>query len=131
MGLAEGVGLLVLIPLLQLVGLDAQQGSLGTVMTTFRTLFGAVGLEPTLPTVLGLYVVIVAARATTSASMFSAWPVQQYPYLVVNLDLPASGEGTGELIAAARFRARRDGRVELDNPGFLSSRLLAVRRLGG
>ena len=35
-GLAEGVGLLILIPLLQLVGVDAQQGSLGRIMSTFR-----------------------------------------------------------------------------------------------
>ena len=38
LGLAEGVGLLVLIPLLQLVGLDAGQGALGTVMTTLARL---------------------------------------------------------------------------------------------
>lgn len=62
-GLAEGAGLLVLIPLLQLVGLDAGQGALGAVMTTFRSAFAAVGLEPTLPAVLGLYVVIVGAQS--------------------------------------------------------------------
>lgn len=62
-GLVEGFGLLVLIPLLQLVGIDAQQGSLGRVMQMFRAAFASVGLTPTLPSVLGLYVVIVALQS--------------------------------------------------------------------
>ncbi len=61
--LAEGFGLLVLIPLLQLVGLDAQQGALGRVFELFGAAFGAVGLTPTLPAVLLLYVVIVAVQS--------------------------------------------------------------------
>ena len=62
-GLTEGFGLLALIPLLQLVGLDAQQGALGRVMELFRALFGAVGLTPTLPSVLVFYVLIVTAQS--------------------------------------------------------------------
>lgn len=62
-GLTEGFGLLALIPLLQLVGLDAQQGALGRVMELFRALFGAVGLTPSLPAVLAFYVLIVAAQS--------------------------------------------------------------------
>ena len=62
-GLAEGVGLLILIPLLQLVGVDAQQGSLGRIMSTFRHVFAAAGLVPTLPTVLMLYVAMVATQS--------------------------------------------------------------------
>jgi ATP-binding cassette subfamily C protein len=62
-GLAEGVGLLVLIPLLQLVGIDAQQGSLGRIMWAFERAFAVVGLQPTLPSVLMLYVAIVAAQS--------------------------------------------------------------------
>ncbi len=62
-GLAEGAGLLVLIPLLQLVGIDAQQGSLGRVVAVVQRAFAAVGLVPTLPAVLGLYVVIVTAQS--------------------------------------------------------------------
>ena len=58
----EGAGLLLLVPLLQLVGLDAQQGSLGTLLTTLRRGFAAVGLEPTLPVVLTLYVEIMALQ---------------------------------------------------------------------
>lgn len=62
-GLFEGVGLLALIPLLQLVGVDAQQGSLGRVLELFRALFALVGLTPTLPVVLGAYVLIVAVQS--------------------------------------------------------------------
>lgn len=62
-GLLEGVGLLALIPLLQLVGLDAQQGALAPVIAFFRQAFGLVGLMPTLPAVLGAYVAIVAIQS--------------------------------------------------------------------
>ena len=62
-GVFEGVGLLALIPLLQLVGLDAQQGGLGRVLEIFRATFAAVGLVPTLPVVLGAYVLIVAGQS--------------------------------------------------------------------
>jgi len=62
-GLAEGVGLLILIPLLQLVGIDAQQGSLGRILSSFRRAFTAVGLVPTLSNVLVLYVAIVVAQS--------------------------------------------------------------------
>jgi ATP-binding cassette subfamily C protein len=58
----EGAGLLLLVPLLQLVGLDAQQGSLGSLLATLRRGFAAVGLEPTLPVVLTLYVGIMALQ---------------------------------------------------------------------
>ena len=62
-GLLEGVGLLALVPMLQLVGLDADRGSLGSIMTAFHDAFSVVGLEPTLPLVLGLYVGIVGIQA--------------------------------------------------------------------
>ena len=62
-GLAEGVGLLILIPLLQLVGIDAQQGSLGRILSVFTRAFAFVGLVPTLETVLALYVLIVVVQS--------------------------------------------------------------------
>ena len=55
----EGIGLLLLVPLLQLVGVDAQQGALTRIVEAFAAAFRAVGLRPTLATVLGLYVAIV------------------------------------------------------------------------
>ncbi len=62
-GLAEGVGLLVLIPLLQLVGIDAQQGSLGRILDLFKRGFAVFGQVPTLENVLVLYVLMVAAQS--------------------------------------------------------------------
>lgn len=63
LGLVEGVGLLALVPLLQLVGLDAGQGSVGRVLALFRDAFASVGLTPTLPVVLAAYVAIVAVQS--------------------------------------------------------------------
>ena len=62
-GLAEGIGLLILIPLLQLVGVDTGQGALGRIVDVFRSGFALVGLAPTLPAVLTLYVAIVTAQS--------------------------------------------------------------------
>ena len=58
LGLTEGVGLLVLVPLLQLVGLDVEQGALGRVAQLLSSAFSAVGVRPTLITILGLYVLV-------------------------------------------------------------------------
>ncbi len=63
LGFMEGVGLLLLVPLLQLVGVDTQEGVLGGIVLRFRAAFAAIGLRPTLPIVLGLYVAIVALQS--------------------------------------------------------------------
>ena len=55
----EGIGLLLLVPLLQLVGVDAQQGALTRIVEAFAAAFHAVGFRPTLAAVLVLYVAIV------------------------------------------------------------------------
>lgn len=75
----------------------------------------------------GHHVVLIVSRPATEAGLFDAYPVSQYPYLVITLDFDGEGPGTGDLVAAARLQTRKDGRVELDGPSFLSSRLLAVR----
>jgi ATP-binding cassette, subfamily C, bacterial len=59
LGLTEGVSLLMLIPLLQLVGLDVQQGSIGRVASFVSSFFLAIGVRPTLITVLCVYILIV------------------------------------------------------------------------
>jgi ATP-binding cassette, subfamily C, bacterial len=63
LGLIEGVGLLLLVPLLQLVGVDARHGSLGGVIDRFSAVFAAAGVRPTLPIVLGVYVLVVTAQS--------------------------------------------------------------------
>lgn len=62
-GLTESIGLLLLIPLLGLVGLDLGGGPLGAISQAVASVFDGLGLEPTLPAILVLYVGIVGARA--------------------------------------------------------------------
>ena len=59
----EGIGLLVLAPLLQLVGVDAQQGPLSGVVSAFAAAFRVAGLRATLGNVLLLYVVITVLQS--------------------------------------------------------------------
>ena len=60
--LMEGIGLLLLIPLLQVVGLDVQAGSLGQIARFISSVFNAIGVSPTLITVLSLYVFSFVVR---------------------------------------------------------------------
>jgi ATP-binding cassette subfamily C protein len=55
----EGVSLLLLVPLLQLVGVEAQGGSLSRIVQAFAEAFHAFALRPTLGVVLVVYVAIV------------------------------------------------------------------------
>ena len=59
----EGIGLLLLVPLMQLVGLDVQQGNVGRLVGLVSSVFAAIGLRPTLIAVLGFYVLIITTRA--------------------------------------------------------------------
>ena len=61
--LTEGAGLLLLVPLLGLVGLDVQRGQVGRVSELVAAVFASVGVRPTLPVILGVYLAIVCARA--------------------------------------------------------------------
>lgn len=61
-GLMEGVGLLLLVPVLQIVGLDVEAGNLGQIARFLTSVFGTVGLSPTLATVLVVYVLAVILR---------------------------------------------------------------------
>jgi ATP-binding cassette subfamily C protein len=62
LGLTEGVGLLCLIPLLGLVGVQSAGGTLGSIERTFAAGFAHLGLAPTLPAVLALYVLIAGGQ---------------------------------------------------------------------
>ncbi|WP_321422021.1 ABC transporter ATP-binding protein [uncultured Methanobacterium sp.] len=59
----EAVSLLVLIPLLQMVGLDVGQGSLGQLAGLISGFFTFFGLQPTLPIVLIIYVLVISFSA--------------------------------------------------------------------
>lgn len=59
----EAISLLVLIPLLQLVGLDVGQGSLGQLAGLVSSFFVALGWQPTLIMVLVIYVIVISFSA--------------------------------------------------------------------
>ncbi|MGF7119198.1 ABC transporter ATP-binding protein [Methanobacterium oryzae] len=61
--LTEGIGLLLLIPLLHLVGINVQQGALGQIDGFIASIFSYFGTEPTLPMVLIIYVAIISLNA--------------------------------------------------------------------
>ena len=61
--LTEGIGLLLLVPLLQLVGLDVQQGALGQIAGYISLFFSYIGIKPTLGIVLVIYVIIISVNA--------------------------------------------------------------------
>jgi ATP-binding cassette, subfamily C, bacterial len=53
----------LLVPLLQVVGLDLGGGAVGRISGFITSIFDSVGLRPTLISILGLYVLVISARA--------------------------------------------------------------------
>lgn len=62
-GLTEGISLLLLVPLLQLVGLDVQQGALSGISLYISSFFSYMGITPTLAVILVIYVLVVGLNA--------------------------------------------------------------------
>ena len=62
LSLTGGVRLLMLVPLLQLVGLDVQERTVGRIAQFLSSTFILVGLPPTLITVLGIYMLIISVQ---------------------------------------------------------------------
>ena len=54
----QGAQLLLLVPLMQLIGLDVQQGSVGWLAELVSSVFEAAGLQPTLIPVLSVFVLV-------------------------------------------------------------------------
>lgn len=63
LSLTQGAQLLLLVPLMQIVGLDIQQGSTGQLAEFVSSAFAAVGLRPTLVTVLVVFVLFSSLLA--------------------------------------------------------------------
>lgn len=61
--LTQGAQLLLLVPLMQLVGLDVQQGSVGWFVELVSSIFTLAGIHPTLTTVLGGFVLFTTGLA--------------------------------------------------------------------
>lgn len=62
LSVTEGFGVIMLLPLLEIVGVDAGQGAPGRMSAAVTSLFAAAGVRPTLATVLGVYVGIAALQ---------------------------------------------------------------------
>ncbi|MFN8512771.1 MAG: ABC transporter ATP-binding protein [Chloroflexia bacterium] len=77
-GLTEGTGLLLLLPLLQLVGIDVGQGAPARLARVVAAGFARVGARPTLELVLPLYVAIVGVQALLVRRQAGAQIALQY-----------------------------------------------------
>jgi ATP-binding cassette subfamily C protein len=66
LSVTQGVQLLLLVPLMQLVGLDVQQGSIGWLAQFTSSIFAALGTRPTLATILGAFVLLTTVLALVS-----------------------------------------------------------------
>ena len=82
LGLTEGVSLLMLVPLLQLVGLDVQQGTLGRIAEFLSSIFATIRIQPTLIAVLGLYILIVVIHSLLRRWETSISLTLQYEFVV-------------------------------------------------
>lgn len=78
----EGVSLLMLVPLLQLVGLDVQQGSIGQLAQFVSHFFSTIGIQPTLMIVLSIYVLIVIAHSLLGRLETSLSLTLEYEFVV-------------------------------------------------
>lgn len=78
--LTEGTAVLLLLPLLQLAGVDVQSGAVERVSAFFRAAFALVGLTPSLPVVLLSYVLVTTLLATfvRAQALFDTRLVQDY-----------------------------------------------------
>jgi ATP-binding cassette subfamily C protein len=83
LSLTEGVGLVLLVPLLHLVGLDVQQGSLGRIAQLFSSGFTAIGVRPTLLTVLGFYALITNVQGLLSRWQTTTSLTLQHDFVAV------------------------------------------------
>lgn len=61
--LTEGIALLILVPLLRVIGVDVQQGSVGQVANWMAAAFGRLGIPLNLLSVLVLYVALIGVDA--------------------------------------------------------------------
>jgi ATP-binding cassette subfamily C protein len=82
LSLTEGISLLMLIPLLQLVGLDVQQGTLGRIAEFVSSIFATIRMQPTLIAVLGLYILIVVIHSLLKRWENSVSLTLQYEFVV-------------------------------------------------
>ncbi|MFL5383541.1 MAG: ABC transporter ATP-binding protein [Longimicrobiaceae bacterium] len=75
--LTEAAGVLALVPLLGIVGLPVPAGAAGRLGTVVQEAFAAVGMRPSLPAVLGLFVGVMTLQALVIRTQtMAAWAVE-------------------------------------------------------
>ena len=52
----------------------------------------------------------------------------QYPFTLIELDVDGGGDGSGEMLVAAKIDVRKDGSVEIENLDVRPLRILKVQR---
>ena len=78
----EGISLLMLVPLLQLVGLNVEQGSIGRLAEFISSIFSTIGIRPTLISVLCVYVFIVIIHSLLRRWETSVSLTLEYEFVV-------------------------------------------------
>ena len=78
----EGISLLMLVPLLQLVGLNVQEGSIGRLAEFISSIFSTIGIRPTLIAVLCVYVLIVIIHSLLRRWETSVSLTLEYEFVV-------------------------------------------------
>jgi ATP-binding cassette, subfamily C, bacterial len=78
----EGISLLMLVPLLQLVGLNVEQGSIGRLAEFISSIFSTIGIRPTLFAVLCVYVFIVIIHSLLRRWETSVSLTLEYEFVV-------------------------------------------------
>jgi ATP-binding cassette subfamily C protein len=78
--LTEGLGLLLLLPLMQLAGLNVEQGSAGRLSVLVLSTLTLIGVPPTLIAVLVIFVLVTAVQALLYRwqTMFNLGLVQEF-----------------------------------------------------
>jgi len=82
LSLTEGISLLMLVPLLQLVGLNVQKGSIGRLAEFISSIFSTIGIRPTLIAVLCVYVFIVIIHSLLRRWETSVSLTLEYEFVV-------------------------------------------------
>jgi ATP-binding cassette subfamily C protein len=78
----EGISLLMLVPLLQLVGLNVQEGSIGQLAEFISSIFSTIGIRPTLISVLCVYVFIIIIHSLLRRWETSVSLTLEYEFVV-------------------------------------------------
>ena len=72
--------------------------------------------------------ILLLARPISYGEIARSSRSVQYPFTLVELDTDGAGNGSGEMLVAAKISVRRDGSVEIENLDARPLRILKVQR---